>query len=341
MSPRLELAGVRKTYGGFTAVEGTNLVVEKGEFITLLGPSGCGKTTTLRLIGGMETLTSGRIEINGRRVDHLPSYKRDTATVFQSGALFPHLTTAENMAYGLKARGVPAADIPGRIARMLEVVQMGGFAERYPADMSGGQRQRVALARSMVVEPSILLFDEPMSALDLKLRLELRAEIRRLHRELRFTAVFVTHDQSEAMTLSDRVVIMNHGRIEQIGPPAEMYERPASAFVYSFLGESCQLTVDAAAAADGTLVLKNAPGLGRYLLFLRPGRLQLVPEGAAENTARGRVEEVEYLGGSYRLHALTSGGRLSVDMATPPAQGPGDSVTIGWAVADATWYPAT
>lgn len=340
MTPRLKLTAVRKTYGPFIAVDSTDLTVAQGEFLTLLGPSGCGKTTTLRLIGGMERPSSGRIEINGSRVDHLPSYKRDTATVFQSGALFPHLTVAENMAYGLKMRGVPTAEIPGRIARMLDVVQMSRFAARYPSEMSGGQRQRVALARAMVVEPSILLFDEPMSALDLKLKLELRAEVRRLHRELGFTAVFVTHDQSEAMTLSDRVVIMNHGRIEQIGPPSETFERPASAFVYSFLGESCQLEIDANAPRDGGLILAEAPKSGRHLLFLRPGKLRQVALGEAPNEAACRVEEIEYLGGTYRLHAQTMGGRLSLDLAQPPALGPGDPVTIGWDTADATWFPA-
>jgi ABC-type Fe3+/spermidine/putrescine transport system ATPase subunit len=288
----------------------------------------------------MERLTSGEIEINGKRVDHLPSYKRDTATVFQSGALFPHLTVAENMAYGLKARGTPAAEVSGRISRMLDVVQMGAFASRYPMQLSGGQKQRVALARAMVVEPSIILFDEPMSALDQKLKLELRAEIRRLHRELGFTAVFVTHDQTEAMTLSDRVVIMNQGRIEQSGPPSALYERPASAFVFGFLGDSCQLRIDPSAFPQREMRLTQAPQTGRHLLFLRPSRLRLVKEADAENYAVGKLEEVEYLGGIYRLHALTSCGRLSVDLAAPPGLAPGEPVTIGWATADATWYPA-
>lgn len=338
MSPRLQLAGVSKTFGSFRALQATNLTVEIGEFVTLLGPSGCGKTTTLRLIGGMERPSSGRIEINGRRIDHLPSYKRDTATVFQSGALFPHLTVAENMAYGLKMRAVPSDEIPKRVTRMLDVVQMGDFKARYPSELSGGQRQRVALARAMVVEPSILLFDEPMSALDLKLKLELRSEIRRLHRELGFTAVFVTHDQAEAMALSDRVVIMDRGRIEQIGAPTDIYEQPASAFVFSFMGESCQLAFDASAAREGSLVLEREPAAGRHTLFLRPNRLNLVAEGGAENTARGRVEEIEYLGGGYRLHVMTQGGRLSIDLAAAPSAALGDTVTVGWQTADATWF---
>lgn len=340
MTPRLSLTEVSKSYGSVTALEPTSLVVKKGEFLTLLGPSGCGKTTTLRLIGGMERPSSGHIEINGQRVDHLPSHKRDTATVFQSGALFPHLTVGENVAYGLKMRRAASSEIPGRVAQMLDIVQMGNFASRYPAEMSGGQRQRVALARAMVVQPSILLFDEPMSALDLRLKLELRAEIRRLHKQLGFTAIFVTHDQSEAMTLSDRVVIMNHGRIEQIGTPAETFEKPASTFVYSFLGESCQLQVDARDPAGSGLVLADGPSSGRHLLFLRPSRLKLIETESLENEAEGVVEEIEYLGGRHRLHAQTKGGRLSVDLDFSPALETGDPVRIGWKTEDAKWFPA-
>lgn len=334
MSCALRLQQVVKRYGNHVAVDGIDLTVAQGEFLTLLGPSGCGKTTTLRLIGGMDRPDSGAIEINGRRVDSLPSYKRDTATVFQSGALFPHMTVAENVAYGLKMRGVSSAEAAPRVARMLEVVRMAGFANRFPSEMSGGQRQRVALARAMVVEPSILLFDEPMSALDLKLRLELRTEIRRLHDEIGYTAVFVTHDQSEAMALSDRIAVINKGKIEQIGTPIDIFEHPASEFVYTFVGESCSLDLD----AQTNVHLSHRPAQPQRL-YLRPSHLRLVNGSGAENHIAARVTDVEYIGGAYRVHAEVDGGKLFFDSAVAPSLGPDHVIKIGWNSADATYFP--
>jgi ABC-type Fe3+/spermidine/putrescine transport system ATPase subunit len=217
-------------------------------------------------------------------------------------------------------------------------VRMSAFAGRYPAEMSGGQRQRVALARAMVVEPSILLFDEPMSALDLKLRLELRKEIRRLHDELRFTAVFVTHDQSEAMALSDRVAVMNKGRIEQAGVPIEIFEKPTSEFVYTFVGESCSLDLREDLASGTEIRLDRRPE-GCHRLYLRPSQLCLVNGAGAENHISARVTAVEYLGGVYRIHAETPAGNLFLDSAVPPAVGPDHVITIGWKSADATFFP--
>ena len=224
----LELSNARRAFGKVVAVDNVSLTLEKGEFVTLLGPSGSGKTSTLRLIGGFEELDSGSISINGERIDHLPPYHRDTATIFQSGALFPHKTVAENVAFGLRMRKLPKPEIEKRVTQVLETVRLQGYQTRFPSQLSGGQKQRVALARSLAVRPAILLFDEPLSALDLSLRLQLRAEIKRLHDEFKFTAVYVTHDQGEAMAMSSRVAIMNKGRIEQIGPPTEIFQKPSS-----------------------------------------------------------------------------------------------------------------
>src|SRR3954468_647380 len=232
----LRLGGLEKRYGSTVAVVGVDLEVREGEFMTLLGPSGCGKTTTLGLIAGFFAPTHGEIYVDGRAVAGLPPFRRDIGVVFQDYALFPHLTAAQNVAFGLRMRNLPAPDIAARVREALELVQLSGLGERRPLELSGGQRQRVALARALVIRPAILLLDEPLSNLDLKLREEMRVEIAELQRRLKITTVFVTHDQGEALVMSDRVAVMNAGVIEQIGAPADIYERPASRFVAEFIG---------------------------------------------------------------------------------------------------------
>jgi ABC-type Fe3+/spermidine/putrescine transport system ATPase subunit len=340
----LELDGVRRAFGGVVAVDNVSIDVRRGEFVTLLGPSGSGKTSTLRLIGGFEQLDSGSIHINGSRVDHLPAYQRDTTTIFQSGALFPHKTVAENVAYGLRMRGVAKADIPPRVKQALEVVRLSGYEERNPAQLSGGQKQRVALARSMVVRPTILLFDEPLSALDLSLRLQLRAEIKRLHDEIGFSAIYVTHDQGEAMAMSSRVAVMRSGRIEQIDRPEKVFGEPANEFVYTFIGESCclrtQISAGSAADSDGAPIdLRLARRLndGAWRIYIRPSRMHL-GRTDMENGLKARLDFTEFLGDVHRYHFKAGKVELFVDHPDAVAHAPGDLIDIGWQTADMMAY---
>lgn len=342
----LELERIRRKFGQVVAVDDVSITVDKGEFVTLLGPSGSGKTSTLRLIGGFEELDSGSIRIDGRRIDHLPPYQRDTATIFQSGALFPHKTVAENIAYGLRMRQVPKADIPARIRHALGVVRLTGYEDRYPSQLSGGQKQRVALARSLVVRPAILLFDEPLSALDLSLRLQLRSEIKRLHEEMGFSAIYVTHDQGEAMAMSSRVAVMNKGRIEQIDRPDQVFHAPANEFVYTFIGESCCLPVSfrdgraqdqAGAALD--LHLRQRPADGDWRLYIRPSRWRLAEAAAqAENRLSARVQLAEFLGDVHRYHLQAGTLEFFADDAGQRRYQPGDQVDVGWQSADMRAY---
>ena len=346
VSPALELDRIRRRFGSVVAVDDVSLDVAKGEFVTLLGPSGSGKTSTLRLIGGFEKLDGGSIRIDGRQVDHLPAYERDTATIFQSGALFPHKTVAENVAYGLRMRKVPAAEMAARIGEALAIVRLGGYEDRYPAQLSGGQKQRVALARSMAVRPAILLFDEPLSALDLSLRLQLRAEIKRLHDELGFTAIYVTHDQGEAMAMSSRVAVMNRGRIEQIDAPERVFHDPANEFVFTFIGESCclNLRVDEGKVLDeadavAPIRLQESLATGNWRLYLRPARLRL---GAATeslpNQLKARIAFVEFLGETHRYHLPAGALDLFADHAGSLGLGAGDDIMVGWNAADMKAY---
>ena len=340
----LELDRLRRAYGRVVAVDDVSIDVKRGEFVTLLGPSGSGKTSTLRLIGGFEKPDAGAIRINGGRIDHLPAYQRDTATIFQTGALFPHKTVAENVAYGLRMRSVPKADIPARVKQALDIVRLAGFEERYPAQMSGGQKQRVALARSMVVRPAILLFDEPLSALDLSLRLQLRAEIKRLHDEIGFSAIYVTHDQGEAMAMSSRVAVMRGGRIEQIDRPEKVFGEPANEFVYTFIGESCCLKIQMAsgmvADADNSaldLHLGNNLPDGAWRLYIRPSRLQ-IDRADLDNRLRAKLDFSEFLGDLHRYHFKAGKLELFVDHQDAIPHRPGDLVNIGWRSADMMAY---
>jgi putative spermidine/putrescine transport system ATP-binding protein len=282
----LRLKGVKKSYGHVVAAAGIDLVVEEGEFFTLLGPSGSGKTTLLRLIAGFERPDAGTIELGGRDVTNLPPYMRQTNTVFQDYALFPHMSVGENIGYGLRIRHVPGPERRKRVDRALAMVRLTGLENRRPNQLSGGQRQRVALARAVINEPQVLLLDEPLGALDLKLRQEMQIELKQIQKEVGITFVYVTHDQEEALTMSDRLAVMTNGQIEQIGSPVDVYERPASEFVAGFIGISNVLL------RDGV----------RFVV--RPEKIRMLAEGEPAPSGMaieaGQVEEVIYVGMSTR-----------------------------------------
>jgi len=300
--PDVRLVGVRKTYGEVIAVDGVDLEIASGEFFTLLGPSGSGKTTTLRLIAGFERPDEGRIELAGRDVTGLPPYSRDVNTVFQDYALFPHMTVAENVAYGLRVKGVPRRERRLRVDEVLKIVRLPGLGERKPIQLSGGQRQRVALARALVNHPQVLLLDEPLGALDLKLRQEMQIELKRIQRAVRevgITFVYVTHDQEEALTMSDRLAVFNEGRTEQVGTPADVYERPTNAFVAGFVGASNVLT-----------------RFG-HTFTVRPEKIRMTADAGVrrdeQNSATGRIRDVVYAGMFTRYVVdLDGGGELVV-----------------------------
>jgi putative spermidine/putrescine transport system ATP-binding protein len=295
----VRLEGVRKSYGDVAAVDGVNLEIREGEFFTLLGPSGSGKTTTLRLIAGFELPDAGRIELGGRDVSNQPPYARDVNTVFQDYALFPHMTVADNVAYGLRVKGVPRREREERVEEVLRRMRLPGLGKRKPGQLSGGQRQRVALARALVNRPGVLLLDEPLGALDLKLRQEMQLFLKSLQQDLGITFVYVTHDQDEALTMSDRLAVFNHGRIEQLGTPAEVYERPESAFVAGFVGVSNEIE------RDGK----------RYAV--RPEKIHLKDAGSTQDggmhAETGRIRDVVYAGMVTRFVVeLDRGGELQV-----------------------------
>jgi spermidine/putrescine ABC transporter ATP-binding subunit len=341
----VELIEVTRRFGEVVAVRGVSLGVAPGEFLTLLGPSGCGKTTTLNMIAGFLRPDDGQILLGGRRVEHLPPCRRDTAMVFQQYALFPHLTVAENVAFGLEMRKVPKSEIARRVTRVLEIVRLPGLGDRRPSQLSGGQQQRVALARAIVTEPTVLLLDEPLSNLDLKLRESLRLEIKSIQREVGITAIYVTHDQGEALVMSDRIAVMNQGIIEQIGPPAEIYEQPLTSFVAEFIGSSNFLRGCITASEDGTACFAlrdgtrvrarrrpDGPTDGEVLVMIRPEHLLLGPGDGAANELRASIKEVVYLGSSIRYVAeLASGERVTVEEQNRPGAARasvGDSILL-------------
>jgi len=315
----IEIEGVSRSFGDFKALDAVSLRIRQGELFSLLGPSGCGKTTLLRIIGGLDLADDGVVRIGGVDARAIPAHKRPVNTVFQSYALFPHLNVRDNVAFGLRMKKVPEREVAARVARALELVQIGGFADRKPLQLSGGQKQRVALARALVNEPQVLLLDEPLGALDLKLRKELQVELLSLQRRLGITFVFVTHDQEEALVLSDRIAVMRAGRIEQLGPAHALYERPRNRFVGSFLGEVnlVEGTVERTAPGEfvavtalGPLRAETRPGdpapYGKVTLAIRPEKVRMVTDGTpGENRAQATVEAVIYIGSEshYQLRA--------------------------------------
>jgi len=340
----LDLTNVRKSFAQSTAVENFNLEVERGEFISFLGPSGCGKTTTLRMIAGFETPTSGKIEINGVDVTNTPPNRRHVGMVFQSYALFPNMTVAGNVGFGLKVARQPENAIKERVAEMLRIVHLSDFGNRYPYQMSGGQQQRVALARALAIQPQVLLLDEPLSALDAKIRVSLRNEIRTIQRQLGITTIYVTHDQEEALSLSDRVVVMSNGRIEQIGTPFEIYNFPTTRFVASFVGTLNVLSADVADAASGRLrvdgqdiqaakpIADTASGKP-VSVALRPEVITLHGNGANGNHLSGTVDDVMFLGPTMRVKVRLRDQFLQFDEFNNPQLAPpqrGQQVTVSF-----------
>ena len=312
MAGEVTLVDLVKRFGDVTAVDGINLEMPSGEFFSMLGPSGCGKTTTLRMIAGFEQPTEGRILLDGNDMAYTPPHKRNVNTVFQSYALFPHLNVADNVAFGLRRQKVGKHETRERVAETLELVQLTGFEKRKPAQMSGGQQQRVALARALVLKPAVLLLDEPLGALDAKLRKALQIELKSLQQQVGITFLYVTHDQEEALTMSDRIAVMADGRVEQVAPPREVYEEPSTVFVADFLGVSNLMDAEAVGGANicrlqvGEFELDATQGKtdarGSVRVTIRPERVQLeTQEATGQNRVPGMVERLVYLGNSVQV----------------------------------------
>jgi putative spermidine/putrescine transport system ATP-binding protein len=338
------LSRIRKTYGDFTAVSGLDLEIREGELLALLGPSGCGKTTTLRMIAGFVEPTEGSVHFGNRDVTALPVHRRNVGMVFQGYALFPHLSVARNVEFGLRVRSWDAERKRAKVAEMLRWVQLEAMSERLPKALSGGQQQRVALARAMAVEPDVLLLDEPFSALDAKLRTQMRTEIRELQQQARITSVFVTHDQEEAMAIADRIGVMNQGRLEQLGSAEDLYKRPASRFVAGFIGQ-CNLFEGRVTApgrfeaeGGGVFAFAGPRPAGPAALCLRPERALLQASApAGHNVLPVTVRRVSYLGASTEVEVESADGRrqlVAVPSAGITAPQPGQAAVLAWAPED-------
>jgi putative spermidine/putrescine transport system ATP-binding protein len=342
----LVLDNLQKSFGPIQVVKDFNMSIEKGEFVSFLGPSGCGKTTVLRMIAGFEEPSGGTIVIDGKNQNRLRTNQRNIGMVFQAYALFPNMNVFDNVAFGLKVAGTPKAKIEARVKEMLALIRLEHLADRYPYQMSGGQQQRVALARALAPKPQLLLLDEPLSALDAKIRISLREEIRQIQRQLGITTVFVTHDQEEALSISDRIVVMNGGHAEQIGPPSEIYNRPATRFVASFVGTLNMIDAVVADPAAGTV------RIGDQVISLRepvgerkpsdPITLALRPEAASlsgpgDTTLRGEVVSASFLGSVVRTKIAVGGSTVSFDMFNSPdlrMPAPGEAVDLHFSSGD-------
>ena len=333
---RVQLTGITKRFGATRAVDNVSLTIEEGDFFTLLGPSGCGKTTLLRTIAGFHTPEAGEIRFGDQVVNAIPAHRRETGMVFQNYALFPHLSVYDNVAYGLRARRIPRTEAAGRVAAILKSVQLEGLEHRSPSQLSGGQQQRVALARALVISPQILLMDEPLSNLDAKLRVSMRDEIRRIQKHMGITTIYVTHDQEEAMAVSDRIAILSRGRVEQVGTPAGIYFRPASRFAAEFMGGSNILVFNVVsydgqagvitAEADGqTIHISGDPPAGPSVtVSIRPEWIRVVPasESRDQNVLAGTVVGSTFLGSMVRYRVIGPGGQvLTVEVHHPEESG--------------------
>ncbi|MGE4240986.1 ABC transporter ATP-binding protein [Ramlibacter sp.] len=349
----LSLSGLRKSFGGPAVLEGIDLEVADGEFVSLLGPSGCGKTTTLNIVAGFQTPDAGEVRIGGRRVNDVPVHERNLGMVFQGHALFPHMTCFENVAFGLRMRGLAEAELRSRVGEALELVHLGDFGGRFPRELSGGQQQRVGLARALAIRPAILLLDEPLSNLDAKLRKAMQGELRQIHTQVRTTMIYVTHDQEEALTLSDRIAVMNEGRIEQLDTPEGIYARPKTRFVADFIGASsfvegllfaggdgeCTVEVPGAGhvrvrAPDGTVAMPGA----KVQLGVRADRVRIVAPTADGATLHGTVVDRVFAGAVHHVIVdLGEGRRVTAHESAAPADWVRSGARAGLRVDAADW----